>query len=67
MPGNLETAYKEPKNIEARVNMHNADGFKAVLDRMSLNAHGDPCALTNPGKPTPADVKAIYTQAYYGK
>ena len=40
--------------------------FKSVLDRMSANAHGDPCTLTNPGKPTPADVKAIYTAAYYG-
>jgi len=41
--------------------------FKSVLERMSVNAHGDPCTLTNPGKPTPADVKAIYTAAYYGK
>lgn len=40
--------------------------FKEVLDRMSANAHGDPCTLTNPGKPTVADVKAIYTAAYYG-
>jgi alcohol dehydrogenase len=41
--------------------------FKEVLDRMSLNAHGDPCTLTNPGNPTPADVKAIYEAAYYGR
>jgi len=34
---------------------------------MSKNAHADPCTLTNPGKPTPADVKAIYEAAYYGK
>ncbi len=40
--------------------------FREVLDRMSANAHGDPCTLTNPGKPTVADVKAIYTAAYYG-
>lgn len=40
--------------------------FKAVLDRMSENAHSDPCTLTNPGTPTVADVKAIYTAAYYG-
>jgi alcohol dehydrogenase class IV len=41
--------------------------FKAVLDRMSANAHADPCTLTNPGSPTPADVKAIYEAAYYGR
>jgi len=41
--------------------------FKEVLDRMSEHAHADPCTLTNPGKPTVADVKAIYTAAYYGK
>lgn len=41
--------------------------FKEVLDRMSANAHADPCTLTNPGKPTVADVKAIYTAAYYGQ
>lgn len=40
--------------------------FKEVLDRMSANAHADPCTLTNPGKPTVADVKVIYTAAYYG-
>jgi len=41
--------------------------FTEVLDRMSANAFADPCTLTNPGKPTVADVKAIYTAAYYGK
>ena len=41
--------------------------FKRVLDRMSANALADPCTLTNPGKPTVADVKAIYLAAYYGK
>jgi alcohol dehydrogenase class IV len=41
--------------------------FKDVLDRMSTNAHGDPCTLTNPGEPTVADVKAIYEAAYYGR
>lgn len=40
--------------------------FKEVLDRMSTNAHADPCTLTNPGAPTVADVKAIYEAAYYG-
>jgi alcohol dehydrogenase len=41
--------------------------FNQVLDRMSANAHADPCTLTNPGAPTVADVKAIYTAAYYGR
>jgi alcohol dehydrogenase class IV len=41
--------------------------FKAVVSRMSANAFADPCTLTNPGKPTVADVEAIYTAAYYGK
>lgn len=45
----------------------NEDKFKAVLERMSVNAHADPCTLTNPGNPTPADVKRIYQAAYYGK
>ena len=40
--------------------------FTEALDRMSANAHADPCTLTNPGKPTVADVKAIYSAAYYG-
>lgn len=41
--------------------------FLDVLDRMSANALADPCTLTNPGKPTVADVKAIYEAAYYGR
>ncbi|HRZ64273.1 MAG TPA: iron-containing alcohol dehydrogenase [Spirochaetia bacterium] len=41
--------------------------FLEVLDRMSANALADPCSLTNPGKPTVADVKAIYAAAYYGR
>ncbi len=40
--------------------------FKKVLDRMSENAFADPCTLTNPGTPSAADVKALYTAAYYG-
>ena len=40
--------------------------FRDVLNRMSANAHADPCTLTNPGKPSVADVKALYTAAYYG-
>jgi len=41
--------------------------FLAVLDRMSQHAFEDPCTLTNPGKPTAADVKELFEQAYYGK
>ena len=41
--------------------------FKAVLERMSANAHADPCTLTNPGQPTVADVQRIYVAAYYGE
>ena len=40
--------------------------FTAVLDRMSRNAHADPCTLTNPGSPTVADVRDLYRAAYYG-
>ncbi len=41
--------------------------FLSVLDRMSARALADPCTLTNPGAPAEADVKAIYTAAYYGR
>jgi alcohol dehydrogenase class IV len=40
--------------------------FNEVLGRMSANALADPCTLTNPGKPTVENVKALYTAAYYG-
>jgi alcohol dehydrogenase class IV len=40
--------------------------FQKVLGRMSERALADPCTLTNPGKPCVADVKALYTAAYYG-
>ncbi len=39
--------------------------FLDVLDRMSHNAHADPCTWTNPGKPTVSDVKELYEAAYY--
>lgn len=45
----------------------NEEKFLAVLDRMSENAWGDPCTLTNPGKPKAEDVKALFEAAYYGK
>ena len=40
--------------------------FGEVLDRMSANAHADPCTLTNPGNPSVADVKMIYKASFYG-
>ena len=41
--------------------------FLEVLERMSERAFADPCTLTNPGNPTPADVKMLFIAAYYGK
>ena len=41
--------------------------FRDVLERMSQNAHADPCTWTNPGKPSVADVKALYEASFYGK
>lgn len=38
--------------------------FMEVLDRMSGNAHSDPCTLTNPGNPQVGDVKELYQKAY---
>jgi alcohol dehydrogenase class IV len=40
--------------------------FTSVLDRMSRNAFEDPCTLTNPGTPDVADVRKLYSSAYYG-
>jgi len=59
---NIPATFKECDEVD-----FNEEKFLAVLDRMSTNAHGDPCTLTNPGAPTPADVKAIYEAAYYGR
>ena len=41
--------------------------FLSVLDRMSRNAHEDPCTLTNPGAPSVADVRKLYEASFYGK
>lgn len=41
--------------------------FLEVLTRMSVNAHADPCTLTNPGAPSVADVEKIYRQSFYGE
>ena len=38
--------------------------FNLVLDRMSENAWGDPCRLTNPGDPTVQDIRGIYLAAF---
>ena len=59
---NIPSTFKECDEVD-----FNEDKFKSVLERMSANAHADPCTLTNPDNPTPADVKAIYEAAYYGK
>jgi len=40
--------------------------FENILDRMSENAHQDPCTLTNPQEPTVEDMKQIYTDSFYG-
>ena len=58
---NIPLTFKDCDEVDL-----NEAKFKEVLDRMSENAHGDPCTLTNPGTPTVADVKQIYTDAYYG-
>lgn len=41
--------------------------FSSVLNRMSEHALADPCTLTNPGHPAVADVKALYSEAFYGQ
>ncbi|MCK9192222.1 MAG: iron-containing alcohol dehydrogenase [Sphaerochaetaceae bacterium] len=58
---NIPTCFKDCKEVD-----FNEAKFKEVIDRMSKNAFGDPCTLTNPGDPCVADVKMIYTAAYYG-
>ena len=58
---NIPVTFKDCDEVD-----FNETKFMQVLDRMSENAHGDPCTLTNPGNPTIADVKQIYTDAYFG-
>ncbi len=58
----IPATFKECKEVD-----FNERKFAEVFERMSKNAHGDPCILTNPGKPTIDDVKRIYQAAYYGK
>ncbi len=57
----IPASFKECSEVD-----FNETSFKTVLDRMSTNAHMDPCTLTNPGSPDVEDVKKIYTSAYYG-
>ncbi len=57
----IPAAFKDCKEVD-----FNEAKFKEVLDRMSKNAFGDPCTLTNPGTPTFEAVKMIYESAYYG-
>ena len=59
---NIPATFKDCDEVD-----FNETKFLEVLDRMSTNAHGDPCTLTNPGEPTVADVKAIYKASYYGR
>ena len=58
---NIPACFKECDEVD-----FDESKFRDVLSRMSTNAHADPCTLTNPGKPTVEDVKALYTAAYYG-
>lgn len=58
----LPLSFKECNEVD-----FNEDKFKSVLDRMSQNAHIDPCTLTNPGSPMVVDVKMLYKASYYGK
>ena len=57
----IPSTFKDCKEVD-----FNEKKFVEVFDRMSKNAFGDPCILTNPGKPTLEDVKRIYQASYYG-
>lgn len=59
---NIPATFKDCAEVEI-----SESAFQAVLDRMSANAHADPCTLTNPGNPRVSDVKALYTASFYGK
>ncbi|ROV56481.1 iron-containing alcohol dehydrogenase [Vibrio ponticus] len=58
----IPLTFKEVTEVEIT-----EEAFLAVLDRMSQNAFDDPCTLTNPGTPSPEDVKEIYRRAYFGE
>ncbi|WP_044620313.1 iron-containing alcohol dehydrogenase [Gynuella sunshinyii] len=59
---NIPDCFKECSEVEFDESV-----FRDVLKYMSENAHADPCTLTNPGKPSVDDVKAIYQAAFYGQ
>lgn len=58
---NIPTCFKDCTEVD-----FNEEKFNDLLDRMSENAFGDPCTLTNPGNPTVEDVKMIYKSSFYG-
>lgn len=58
----IPLTFKEVTEVEIT-----EEAFLAVLDRMSQNAFDAPCTLTNPGTPSPEDVKEIYRRAYFGE
>ena len=59
---NIPATFRDCTEVEI-----SESAFRTVLDRMSANAHADPCTLTNPGNPRISDVKALYSASYYGK
>ena len=64
----LNTAQNIPLNLKDVTEVEISEKkFLEVLNRMSDNAHKDPCTLTNPGDPAVNDVRMIYESAYYGK
>jgi Alcohol dehydrogenase, class IV len=58
---NIPLTLKEVDEVEI-----NEKEYLEVIDRMSKNAFGDPCTLTNPRQSSPEDVKKIYECAFYG-
>jgi alcohol dehydrogenase class IV len=59
---NIPTCFKDCTEVD-----FSEKKFAEVLDRMSKHAFEDPCTLTNPGKPTVADVKMLFEAAFWGK
>ncbi|SJN59647.1 Aldehyde-alcohol dehydrogenase [Vibrio ruber DSM 16370] len=59
---NIPSCFKDCDEVD-----FSEEKFIRVLERMSERAYGDPCTLTNPGKPTVEDVKNLYRKSYYGE
>ncbi|KUI97986.1 iron-containing alcohol dehydrogenase [Vibrio sp. MEBiC08052] len=59
---NIPSCFKDCDEVD-----FSEEKFIRVLERMSERAYGDPCTLTNPGKPTVEDVKNLYCKSYYGE